>query len=769
MKKISFKGIKEKAIASALITVLLFNVVFPPKSHAIKSEIADAFQTLMCWTGDAVINGLQEFFMGEPAIFEDYNSYRQAINDQNLSDAVDDNAGMAILAIIGEGMGHLPFMKKIQGAVDQLINGDDGYKGPVALIKYSVPAIVSNRVPAFDVNIFKATSNTNVSVIGNKKSTASLLKSEVQKWYYAFRNLALVGLLSILLYLGIKIIFSSAAADKAKYKSNLMNWAMALVILFTLHYMMAFTLNIIDEFNTVLSKNINIQYTETDANGTVKTTDYDNLIGGIRVQAELAEGYADNLTYTIMYCVLIAYAIMFTAIYFKRTIYMIFLTIIAPLVAVTYPIDKEKDGKSQAFDMWLKEYFFNALLQPIHLLLYYVLVTSAMDLVNENPIYAIICIGFMVPAENIIRKLFGMENYGKSSALGGFAGGALASSALQKLRGAGKKLPKPGGAGEEKTKDSGIKMASLDDVFSGGTSEGGSPLPGGAGGSQSPSGSGGGSPLSGPTGMGVRTAGNSPTSGVAGPFTGIRKSASVSSASAKFRKKQPATGMKGGDKALIRAGAKFVRKNGGTAIRKIAATTAGVAGAGMGVAAGIASGNLENVFKYGAVGAGAGAGLTNATITGATTIGKGVYNFRKGAKETYQKGYYGSEEEYQKQVLIPQLKKKNEKNKELQEKYAKLGIDMKTSTGRAALYNAGYVNEKDILSVLKVQQKSGITDDKELVQDAMLAKHMEKLSDVDAVRKELEERLRRRGLDQATIDAESNRRMKDIKKMAGLG
>lgn len=767
MKKISFKGIKEKAIASMLVTVLLFNVIFPPRSHAIVSEIADTFQTLMCWIGDAVINGLQEFFMGEPAVFEDYNSFRQAINDQNLSDAVDDNAGMALLAIVGEGMGHLPFMKKIQGHIDNLINGSDEYKGPVALIKYSVPAIVSNRVPAFDVNIFKATSNTNVSAIGNKKSTASLLKSEVQKWYYAFRNLALVGLLSILLYLGIKIILSSAAADKAKYKSNLMNWAMALVILFTLHYMMAFTLNIIDEFNTVLSKNINIQYTETDQNGTVKTTDYDILIGGIRENAELAEGYSDNLTYTIMYCVLIAYAIMFTVIYFKRTIYLVFLTIIAPLVAVTYPIDKEKDGKSQAFDMWLKEYFFNALLQPIHLLLYYVLVSSAMDLVNENPIYAIICIGFMVPAENIIRKLFGMENYGKSSALGGFAGGALAAKALEKLGGAGKKLPKPGGSGDGKEKNSGIKMSPLDDVFDNGTSGGGSPLPGGipGGGSPLP----GGSPLSGLAGA---TAGGTSAggTGIAGPFTGTRRRASspVSPASAKFRKKQPATGIKGGVTAIGRVGGKFIRKNAGKAIRTMATMTAGVAGAGAGVAAGIASGNLENVFKYGAVGAGAGAGLTSATITGATTLGKGVYNFGKGAKTTFQKGYYGSEEEYQKQVLIPKLKAKNERNKELQEKYAKEGIDMKKSTGRAELYKYGYVNESDILNALKVQQKSGFGD-QELVQDAMLAKHMEKLSDVDAVRKELEERLRRRGLDQATIDAESNRRMKDIKKMAGLG
>ena len=40
---------------------------------------------------------------------------------------------------------------------------------------------------------------------------------------------------------------------------------------------------------------------------------------------------------------------------------MAFLTIIAPLVALTYPIDKINDGKAQAFNMWFKEYIFNLL------------------------------------------------------------------------------------------------------------------------------------------------------------------------------------------------------------------------------------------------------------------------------------------------------------------------------------------------------------------------------------------------------------------------
>lgn len=90
---------------------------------------------------------------------------------------------------------------------------------------------------------------------------------------------------------------------------------------------------------------------------------------------------------------------------------MAFLTLIAPLVALTYPIDKLKDGKAQAFDMWIKEYIFNALLQPFHLIIYTIFVSSAVELAAKNPIFAIIALAFITPAEKLLRKFFGFEKH----------------------------------------------------------------------------------------------------------------------------------------------------------------------------------------------------------------------------------------------------------------------------------------------------------------------------------------------------------------------
>ena len=122
---------------------------------------------------------------------------------------------------------------------------------------------------------------------------------------------------------------------------------------------------------------------------------------------------------------------------------MAFLTLVSPLVALTYPIDKMRDGKAQAFNMWLKEYVFNALLQPFHLIIYTVFVTTAMNLAATNPIYAIIALAFITPSEKILRKFFGFNEASTAGALGaaaGIAGGAAFMKAAKGLM-----APKKGG------------------------------------------------------------------------------------------------------------------------------------------------------------------------------------------------------------------------------------------------------------------------------------------------------------------------------------
>lgn len=61
----------------------------------------------------------------------------------------------------------------------------------------------------------------------------------------------------------------------------------------------------------------------------------------------------------------------------------------------------------------------------MHLLLYYILITSAFDLAGKNTIYSMVAIGFMIPAEKLLRSLFGFEKAKTPGLLAGPAGAQL--------------------------------------------------------------------------------------------------------------------------------------------------------------------------------------------------------------------------------------------------------------------------------------------------------------------------------------------------------
>lgn len=267
------------------------------------------------------------------------------------------------------------------------------------------------------------------------KSTAYALQGTIATWYVALRTIALVGLLSVLVYIGIRIILTSTSAqDKAKYKNMLKDWVVAICILFLLHYIMAFTVGFTNTVNNIMKGNV-IEKTTEENNS-------DKLMNEIRkeIGEELDNAsIGDAAGYTIMYFVLVILTGTFTFQYLKRVIYIAFLTMIAPMIALTYPLDKVKDGKAQAFSFWLKEYILNCLIQPIHLMLYAVLIANAMNMAETNMLYAIVALTFMMPAEKIIKQMFGIKSESSYNTLSAAAGGAMVMNMVNKLKGVASK------------------------------------------------------------------------------------------------------------------------------------------------------------------------------------------------------------------------------------------------------------------------------------------------------------------------------------------
>lgn len=180
----------------------------------------------------------------------------------------------------------------------------------------------------------------------------------------------------------------------------------------------------------------------------------------------------------ILYVGLVLETIMFVFIYFKRLLQLSFLTMIAPMVAFMYPLDKVGDGKAQAFNTWFKDYLFTALLQPFHLLLYTVFITAAIDLTQKNIIYALAVYAFMIPAEKYFKKILGFEksSAASGSGLAGAAGGLLAMRGFDRLAGLGPHGRGKGGSDSKRTK---IRIPRR--PTSGGGSGGGAPTSSGDG------------------------------------------------------------------------------------------------------------------------------------------------------------------------------------------------------------------------------------------------------------------------------------------------
>ena len=354
------------------------------------------------------------------------------------------------------------------------------------LINISPEEMFKGNILLFDVNFFNPKEvlqneeggyyyyidDNGEEVITSAQSSAYILKKLVSRWYYTLRNVAMVILMVILIYIGIRILLTSVASEKAKYKVMIKDWLVAICLLFTMHYIMIFAIQLTENITNIINNsgivkiveidNYKDKYEDTLNEAGLQSDNFivedeenagflgrathclmwpTNLMGRVRIEAQRQDGNPGYVGYALSYIVLVMYTVFFSFTYLKRLLYIAFLTIIAPLVAITYPIDKINDGKAQGFDIWLKEYIFNLLIQPLHLLLYTLLIVMAFELAGSNVLYSLVAIGFMMPAEKFLRKMFNFEKAQTPGLLSGAGGAALVMSGLNTLSrlGAGSK------------------------------------------------------------------------------------------------------------------------------------------------------------------------------------------------------------------------------------------------------------------------------------------------------------------------------------------
>ena len=630
------------------------------------------------------------------------------------SEAVEKIAGGLFLAI-SKFLRHVGdlLMKELQGYFvnDFTIKVGDKYK-----IKYSPGIIFSGEVASLDINFFNPKSS---------ESSGATLQPLVATWYKTLRAIALVGLLSVLVYIGIRILISGTSQEKAKYKKMIGGWLAAICLLFILQYIMICILEISERITKMLSANV------------VGSEGQDILMSNVRDKLEGADSvFTQIFPELVIYIVLIVHTIRFTIQYLKRLLYMAFFTLIAPLIALTYPLDKIKDGKAQAFTIWLREYIFNALLQPMHLLLYYVLVITSSEVLDENNwVFSIVAIGFLIPAEKFFRKMFGFDQAESSGQMGAAAGGALVMNAINN---ATKKIGK---SSTQKPNDSGSAGGN-----SGGGSSKGTPRyiqgPGqGSGGANSAGNARGGNPA---RNVSRNTGGNS-----AGNTNGITRGnlARTANGNATFGQTVKPAGQRG--KRSIRNGAATlvghynplnkanrgkILKGTGRIARKAIVGAAGAATLGtVGLAIGTATGDASKALGY--AGAGAGAGFM-----AANNLGDRAAAFEKKNREMYKEGAVGTEE-YNTRSSVKELTNDNDFNRTCKT----LGV--KDQKGREEIirqfHSNGIKNSEDIKKAINIRVKTGASQD-----EIIAAYKIKKQADREGLRRDnIEKRLKRQGIE----------------------
>lgn len=331
----------------------------------------------------------------------------------------------------------------------------------ISLRIYLTPeTIIKGKFILLDANIFKNIDQDNdyydydevtngtdrQGIVGGK----SKLRGIISGWYYALRNFAIVALLSVLVYVGIRMVISTLAQDKAKYKTMFKDWLVALCLLIAMNYIMIGTLqlssmitdaigssgsnvNMIGKITEIISGVLS-ESSSTDENGNDHwlyrfyiykvDTDGDG-------QTDKTYDIGDAYAYILVLMGIIIFTIIFAIKYLKREFTIIFLVLLGPISCITYPIDKVGDGKAQAFNRWLSEFIYQVIIQPFHLLLYVVLVGSAVELADTNVIYALVSFGVMIPAEKFIKQMFGFKD-SLGSPLGNMMKAGLARDMLNR-------------------------------------------------------------------------------------------------------------------------------------------------------------------------------------------------------------------------------------------------------------------------------------------------------------------------------------------------
>ncbi len=274
-------------------------------------------------------------------------------------------------------------------------------------LEFTIQDLLEGKYDMFSIDFFGNVNET--------EKVTGMLTQNIVIWYSAMRNLAIGITLLVLVYVGIRMAISTVADEKAKYQKMLIAWVKGFCMIFVLIFIIMIAINISNGIVELVPKSTeNLEKTLMYGNGTIQNPQKDS----IAEKMATLKGW-NYVAICILYWVIVYYQLKFFILYFKRVLSVGFLIIISPLISITYPIDSIGDEKAQGYQRWLKEILINIFIQPLHLVLYSIFITSAGAIATVAPLFAAIFLVGLSRGEKIVKNIFGIRGAQSISSLGG--------------------------------------------------------------------------------------------------------------------------------------------------------------------------------------------------------------------------------------------------------------------------------------------------------------------------------------------------------------
>ena len=265
--------------------------------------------------------------------------------------------------------------------------------------------IIFNRFTLTDINIF--------TIDGlDPNGMVATIRTSVAMWFRVTTGVAIGFLVVIFLVILIRLaIQDDVAENKAKMKAAFTDWLVSVLLV------------IFMDIIVVLLVNINSMF--VNAIKGVSSQDISAAVSAIQdVILSTSTGMLLGFGALFTYFGLTIITMIFLVRYIYRFFKVILLVVIAPLAPIPYAVNRMTDKKSgSSLQIWLFEIIDAVFTQIVHCIVYVCVVGVALQGFASNTeikglealapcTFAIFAMFFVWPAENLVRKIFGIKRSG---------------------------------------------------------------------------------------------------------------------------------------------------------------------------------------------------------------------------------------------------------------------------------------------------------------------------------------------------------------------